>query len=171
MIAMLLLLASCGPKQPKMPWFMTKPPQDTNEFLFERAVFDSQNVAMAERQAMLLASTNMANKLGSKIESLQKLFQEEVGNDNARLYSSAFELATRQIASQQVSGITIHEIVFNTLDDGKTRVYVLVKMPIGDARKQLNDALSQNDEMYIRFKESRAFDELNQNLERVGGNP
>lgn len=165
-----LFLASCGPKQPERPWFITKPPQDNAEYLFATASFDSANESIGERQAVLLATTNMALKLGSKVEALQKIFQEEVGNNDARLFSTAFELASRQIANQQVTGVSVKEVAFGALPDGKTRIYVLVQMPVGEARRELTNALSKDDELYIRFKESRAFDELNSNLERLGNN-
>ncbi len=165
-----LFIASCGPKQPERPWYITKPPQDTAEFLFTTGSFDSINESIGERQAVLLATTNMALKLGSKVEALQKIFQEEVGNNDARMFSTAFELASRQIANQQVTGVSIKEVNFFPLPDGKTRIYVLVQMPVGEARRELTNALSRDEELYIRFKESRAFDELNSNLERLGGN-
>ncbi len=164
------VFASCGPKQPERPWFITKPPQDNSEYLFATASFDSANESIGERQAVLLATTNMALKLGSKIEALQKIFQEEVGNNDARLFSTAFELASRQIASQQVTGVSVKEVAFGALPDGKTRTYILVQMPVGEARRELTNALSKDEELYIRFKESRAFDELNSNLERLGNN-
>lgn len=165
-----ILFASCGPKQPERPWFITKPPQDNKEFLFATASFDSVNESIGERQAMLLATTNMALKLGSKVEALQKIYQEEVGNEDARLFNTAFELASRQIAEQQMTGVSVKEVGFNSLLDGKIRIYVLVQMPVGEARRELTNALSRDEELYIRFKESRAFDELNSNLERLGNN-
>ncbi len=165
-----LFITSCGPKQPERPWFITKPPQDTAEYLFATSSFDSVNESIGERQAVLLATTNMALKLGSKVEALQKIFQEEVGNNDARMFSTAFELASRQIASQQVTGVSVKEVSFGALPDGKTRIYVLVQMPVGEARRELTNALSRDEELYIRFKESRAFEELNSNLERLGGN-
>jgi hypothetical protein len=167
---LMVFAAACGPKQPERPWFTLKPPQDNAEYLYATSSFDSVNESIGERQAVLLATTNMALKLGSKVETLQKIFQEEVGNDDARMFSTAFELASRQIASQQVTGVSVREVAFQTLPDGKTRIYVLVQMPVGDARRQLTNALSRDEELYIRFKESRAFDELNSNLERIGGN-
>lgn len=165
---LVLFAASCGPKQPELPWFMTKPPQDNAEFLYERAQFDSIDMSIGERQARMLATTSMAQKLSSKVEALQKIFQEEVGNNDARMFSTAFELASRQITEQQLTGVALHEVAYQTLADGKTRVFVLVRMPVGDARRQLTNALSQDEELYIRFKESRAFEELNSNLERLG---
>lgn len=165
-----LFIASCGPKQPERPWFITKPPQDNAEYLFATSSFDSVNESIGERQAVLLATTNMALKLGSKVEALQKIFQEEVGNNDARMFSTAFELASRQIANQTVTGVSVKEVAFASLPDGKTRIYVLVQMPVGEARRELTNALSRDEELYIRFKESRAFDELNSNLERLGNN-
>jgi len=171
-VFMLLMVfaAACGPKQPQLPWFITKPPQDNAEFLYERAQFDSIDMSIGERQARMLATTSMAQKLSSKVEAMQKIFQEEVGNNDARLFSTAFELASRQLTSQQLTGVAVHEVAYQTLPDGKTRVFVLVRMPVGDARRQLTNALSRDEELYIRFKESRAFDELNSNLERLGNN-
>jgi hypothetical protein len=41
-------------------------------------------------------------------------------------------------------------------------------MPVGTARAALENALSRDEELYVRFRESEAFKELQENLERLG---
>ena len=150
------------------PVFFSTPPADDEEYLYAVDSHVSSRRDMARRQAVLKANTNMATKLRSKVEALDQIFQEDVSDGEADRYSAAFTLASRQITSSNMSGVTPHQVHFNTLDDGRYECFVLVRMPIGEARQQLVNALSQDDELYIRFKESRAFDELQFNLERLG---
>lgn len=150
------------------PVFFNIPPADDENYLYATDSHISTRRDMARRQAILKANTNMASKLRSKVEALDQLFQEDVSDGNSDLYSAGFTLASRQITSANMRGVTPYQVHFNTLDDGRLECFVLVRMPVGEARQQLDNALSQDQELYIRFKESRAFDELMFNLERLG---
>ncbi len=150
------------------PVFFNMPPADNDEHLFAVDSHISTRRDMARRQAVLKANTNMATKLRSKIEALDQIFQEDISDGEADRYSAGFTLASRQITSANMRGTTPYQVHVNTLDDGRYECFVLVRMPVGEARQQLINALSQDDELYIRFKESRAFDELQHNLERLG---
>lgn len=170
----ILMISSCKSSEEIVlqedgtPVFYITPPADTDEYLYAVDSHISSRRDMARRQAVLKANTNMATKLRSKVEALDQIFQEDISDGEADLYSAGFTLASRQITSANMSGTTPHQVHFNTLDDGRYECYVLVRMPVGEARQQLINALSQDDELYIRFKESKAFEELQFNLERLG---
>jgi len=151
-----------------IPVFFSTPPSDDDNYLYSVDSHVSSRRDMARRQAVLKANTNMATKLRSKVEALDQIFQEDLSDGEADRYSAGFTLASRQITSANMRGATPHQVHFNTLDDGRYECFVLVRMPVGEARQQLINALSQDDELYIRFKESRAFDELQFNLDRLG---
>lgn len=150
------------------PVFYSTPPADTDEYLYAVDSHISSRRDMARRQAVLKANTNMATKLQAKIEALDQIFQEDLSDGEKEMYSAGFTLASRQITSANMRGVTPQQVHFNTLDDDQYECFVLVRMPVGEARQHLTNALSQDDELYIRFKETRAFEELQSNLERLG---
>lgn len=151
-----------------IPVFFSTPPADDENYLYAVDSHISSRRDMARRQAVLKANTNMASKLRSKVEALDQIFQEDVGDGESDRYSAGFTLASRQITSATLRGTTPHQVHFSPTEDGRYECFVLVRMPVGEARQQLINALSQDDELYIRFKESRAHDELQFNLERLG---
>lgn len=153
-----------------LPAFINTPPIDTNEFLYATDSHVSSRRDMARRQAVLKANTNMASKLASKVEALDQIFQEDVSDGERDRYSAAFTLASRQITSSNLTGTALYQSHCDQDDRNRYECFVLVRMPVGAARDALHNALSRDEELYIRFKESRAFDELEHNLERLGLN-
>lgn len=175
LMGVILLVNACSPKPQEVvqrqldmaPWFILSPPQDTDEFLYSTSSFVGSRRDVAQRQAELAARTSMATKLGGKIEALEKLFQEEVTSGERSNYASAFTLATQSITSQRLVGVAVQEVEYKSDANGRIEAFVLVRMPVGAARAALENALSNDEELFIRFKESRAFQELQENLERL----
>jgi len=176
-IVFLIILSSCSSTQPisdgqdridDIPEWIINPPADTNEFLYGTGEAQSSRLNIARNRADIAAKTELASKMGEKIEALQKLFEEEVDSDSISMYSGAFTNATQIIVSQELRGVSTTERKFSARDGNGYISYVLMQMPVGTAREQLENALSRDEEMYIRFKESKAFEELQNNLERLG---
>lgn len=176
-ITLLTVSLSCSSTEPisegqnridDIPAWILYPPVDSNEFLYATGEAESSRMNIARNRAEIAAKSELAGKLGEKIEALQKLFEEEVDSDTASMYSGAFTNATRIITSQELRGVSINERKFSAKEGGGYISYVLMQIPVGTARDQLENALSREEELYIRFKESRAFEELQNNLERLG---
>lgn len=174
---LLILLSSCSSTEPvtdlqdrigDMPEFIINPPSDTNEYLFATGEAESSRMNISRNRAEIAAKSQLAAKLGEKVEALQKLFEEEVDTETASMYSGSFTSATQIIISQELRGVSVVERQFSTPDGGGYISYVLMQMPVGAARDELESALSRDEEMYIRFKESKAFEELQNNLDRLG---
>lgn len=178
LIAMLavFIVQACSPSPQRaantqldnLPHFITNPPQDTDEYLYATGSAISSRRNVAQQQAFIQARAEMAQKLSVKVESLQKLFEEEVTSGDRANYSAAFTSASQLIASQELTGAGQHEVAFQAMPDGRIEAFVLARMPVGAARSALENALSREEEMYVRFKESKAFEELQQNLHRLG---
>lgn len=150
------------------PTWVYSPPQDTDEFLYGTASATSSRQNIARQRAEINAKQVLGGKLGEKVEALQKLFEDEVSdglNDN---YSASFSNATQIITSQELVGVSIDQLSFTPTPQGGYTAHILMRMPVGAARSQLENALSRDQELYIKFKESKAFEELQQNLERLG---
>ena len=166
-------LAACGGSEQLTEdgypvWYLNTP-SDTEEELFSIGEGSSNQRRIARQQATVDAQNQMAQKLGIKVESLQKLFEEEIATDEAANYHESFTNATRTITEQELTGGSITEMeIFERDDSGEYEVFILYSLPVGDARDELQNALSQDEELYVRFRESQAFDELENNLERLG---
>ena len=152
----------------KMPSWFLNPPSDTDEFLFEIAEVTMSRRSSARQSAIIQGRTALAAKLGVKIEALQKLFEEEVTNGNESTYSAAFTSASQNVISQDLRAASVDKQAYVPTASGMFTSYIIMKLPIGDAREIIENALSQDEELYIRFKESKAFEELQENLERLG---
>jgi hypothetical protein len=176
LLALGLFLQSCNSKSQRQierqlditPAFVSNPPSDTEEFLFATGTAVSSRRSLAHRQAAISANTNMAFKLSSKIEALQKLFEEEVSVAERSNYQSMFSLATQQITAQTLTGVAEQEVVYQATENGRIEAFILVRMPLGQARTALENALSRDQELYVRFRESQAFEQLQNQLERLG---
>lgn len=151
-----------------IPEFYLNPPIDDSEYLYTTSSFISPRRETARAQATLLATTAMSNKIGSKVESLQRLFQEELTAGEFTNYSSVFTLATQQISSQKLQDSEQYKIEFQPTKDGKYECFVVIRVPTNSARNRIQNELSRDQEFYLRLKESKAFEELLNNLERIG---
>lgn len=148
-------------------WFLS-PPADTDEYLYATGSFTSSRRNIAQTRAMLQANTNMAVKLGTVIENLQEDFFEEITSGERSNYSDAFTNATRQITNQELVGLTQDRVQFVSRADGQFEAFVLARIPVGAARSALENALSNDEEMYVRFQRSNAFQRMDDALQRTG---
>lgn len=147
-------------------WFIS-PPQDNEKYLFAIGQAESARIELARSKAEISAKNNLAGKLGQKVESLQKMFEDEIQNDDTSSYSSSFTNAIQIITNQDLIGYAIEEQKFSAKAEGGYINYTLLKIPLGTAREHLESALSNDEEMYIRLKESEAFIELKNNLQHL----
>lgn len=176
---LLVIVAGCSPEPAEqmqqeinqLPSWYTSPPQDNDEFLYATSSGTSSRREVARQKARTNATTNIAQKLEQKVEALEKIFTEEVTSGTESNFSEAFTRASKSITSQNLSGIAIDQVAFVPTSDGtRYECFVLVRLPVGDARRALDNALSQEEELYVKFKESKAFEELQKDLSRLGGN-
>lgn len=172
---MAAMLFGCAPTteeiqeaEPDVPDWYLNPPSDDSEYLYVTGDAESQRRSLASDQALVDAQQDMAMKLGATVETLQRAFEEEIGEDDATTYREAFTSATRTIAQQELRGGSIQERQFVVnRETGRYEAFILYQLPIGDARDHLEAALSREEELYTRFRESQAFEELDEHLQRL----
>lgn len=172
------VMTACGSSEPvvapelsHIPDWYLNPPMDTAEYLYVVTSAESPRREMARQRAQQAANAQMAQKLGAKVEALQKLFEEEIQSGDDFNYSAAFTNANRTITNQELVGASIdtqHFAVLNRNGQQLYEAFILYRLPVGAARDQMINALSREEEMYVRFKESQAFKELESNLQRLG---
>lgn len=170
-----LTFTACGSKNKvqsnidNRPEFVKKPPVDTDEYLFETGTGGSVRMATAEEKAFLDASTKMARKLEQRIDAMQKSFTEEIssGNNANSNYVESFTSVKKSITSASLQGLSkVESAMMPNSESGGYQAYTLVRYPVGAAAELLNNALSREEELYIKFKESKAFKELQEEIER-----
>ncbi len=175
--AAVVLIAACGSPKPatqvqqqidSAPSWYLSPPQDSEEFLYVSSSAVSTRRESARMKAENTSRGNMAFKLETKVEALQKTFSEEITSGGDSNYDEAFTNATKSITGQTLRGATVDQMEFKPTPDGRYECFMLYKMPVGEARAMLDNALSREKELYVKFKESKAFEELQEDLHRIG---
>lgn len=154
---------AAGPK-----WFQSE--ADNENFLFTYSTATSTRQETARQKAYVNASGDMARKLNVKVEALQKMFNEEITSGSQTNFDEAFTNATKTIASERLVGLAQHNVEFFQDEKGMFVCYIALKLPVGDAKATLENNLSKNQELWVKFKESKAFDELQKDISRVGSN-
>lgn len=172
------VMVACGSNKTVMDsssgpaWYFT-PPADTEEFFYAADMSESTRMATAMRSAENSARQAMATKLEVKVSALQKQFEEEVQSGPDANYASTFSNASEQLVNSTMNGVTRDQAECVELNPERTggnvnqRCYVLVRMPVGQARTALDNALSKDEELYTKFKASKAFEELQERLHEI----
>ncbi|MDG5767133.1 hypothetical protein QA596_06630 [Balneolales bacterium ANBcel1] len=146
------------------------PPEDTAEYLYSIGEAESQRRGTAIDQASISAQGAMAQKLETVVEGMQKLFEEEITSGEEANYREAWTNVTRAITQQQLRGGSVIQRDFMVNDDtGRYEAFVLYRLPVGEARSQLENSLSSEEELYTRFRESQAFQEMDQRIRELSG--
>ncbi len=148
----------------EMPEWMANPPEESN-YLFGTASATSRNMQTAIDKAETQARGNIASQVETKFQSLTKQFQEEVGTGGDSEYLEQFTQAQKEVVNQVLNGTTSRDRKVVT-EEGVYRAYILMEMPIGKASQELLSKLQQNEEMYTRFRQSQAFEELEEEVEQ-----
>ena len=154
-----------------MPEFYQNPPEDSDDYLFATGTAISSGQRVSLQKAENNARQVFAQKFGETVDALQKSFTEEVTSGNSSNFADSFSNVNKILASQELKGVSTVERVFIPANDNtQFRSYVLMRMPVGQAKQALENALSQEEELYIKFKESKAFEELEEALKNAQQN-
>lgn len=165
-LAMVAGCASSGtPKKAKgMPSWYEKPPPGDESNLYAVAVAESRDLGVAVKKAQTNARAGLAQQMGTKVQNLEKLFQEEVGTDAESELLEQFTSATKVVTSETLHGIQEKEKEIQNLEDGTIRVYTLMSLPIGAANQAMMAKLKANEHLYTRFRATQAFEELDADI-------
>jgi hypothetical protein len=174
---MLMLLAALtfvgcgGSKQPLQSasagdvpeWYLNKP-EDPNS-LFESATATSQDMQLAVDKAVQAARTSLARQIETKVQALQKRFQEETGLGQDSQLLDQFTQASKTITSATLSGSKVKKQ--QPMKDGSIwRAYVLVEYPLGAAQEALRAQIRRNEQVYTKVRASEVYKELDDSVEK-----
>ena len=125
--------------------------------LAEVALGESQNLQTAINKAELEARAKLARSLEAKTSSLQKKFQEETGRE----FSDHFSQASKSVTDRVLKGTTLVETPFERNGEGIYRVYGLMILDGELFMKSLAQELEADKAMRDRWRASRAYKDLN----------
>ena len=165
----LFLLNACGGSKElaktdtgDIPEWYLNTPTGAN-YIFEAASSTSRDMDLAINKASTEARAKIARSLEVKVNSMQKKFEEEVGQGENSEFLSQFTQATKTVVSSELRGSQITEKKL-VKDGNNWRAYVLAKYPIGAAQKAFLNKITNNQNLYTRVRATEAFNELEKDV-------
>lgn len=175
-----LIFMSCGSKEhpaitAEMPQWFNSPPSDDANFYYAVAARSSARRDIARRKSVLDATAEIARKLGQRVDDMSKQFISTATSGDKERIEDLFESATQTLTRQNLAGVIVDQTYYASTANGtQVECFVLVKVPKENGLKAMNEALknslSQDEELYIRFKASKAFEEMKKELDNYGVN-
>jgi len=159
--AALFLFIGCGSSGgslDEMPGWMTEKPT-SDQYLYGAGTGTSTSLQSALDKAELRAREDIASTIQSELQSLSRDFRQEVGDQSI----SQFTQVQQEVVSEVLRGVT-SEDTKTVEQDGQFRTYALMKMPVGEAKKEFLQKLDQEEE-YTRLRKTEAFDQLKQEVQ------
>lgn len=117
-------------------------------------------------KAKLRARAEIATTLKTKIEALQKVFNEDVGEGKGAELNALFSSAIKSITSETLSGTTMGGVATEIKDGQVMACVLMVQNPkiLANAMEQADQ--SPNKAMYTRFRASQAFKEMDEEIKK-----
>ena len=172
MLMALVLLAGCGGGPETMQatstgdipdWYPNAP----QEALYARSANTavSQDLQIAIDKATTGARAELGRIVETKVNALQKRFEEETGAGQEATLLQQFTQATKLVVSTTMNGSRMKDQ--RTVRDGTMwRAYVLMELPLGVANATLLEEIKKNKELYTKFRASEAYKDLDSEVQK-----
>ena len=110
--------------------------RDANLFIYAVGQGNSPDLQLAIEKAMMIAKAELADKLHGQMNKRTDLYITEIGNEgNKQVASKIEETIVNVVKETMIQGYELWEKSVYETSDGTYRVYVGVKMGVGDANK------------------------------------
>ena len=110
--------------------------RDANTFIYAVGQGNSPDLQLAIEKAMMIAKAELADKLQGQMNKRTDLYITEVGQDgNRQVVSKIEETIVNIVRETMIQGYEQWEKSVYETSDGQYRVYVGLKMGVGDANK------------------------------------
>ena len=156
------------------PYWNAYTPLDTEKFFYVSASATGNDT---RRQSVITNASNlaiqqMAQKVELKVQAIQKSFEETITNDDQEYYAAIFSNAIKVTIEQTIYGATkltdrCLELKIKGRSNINTECYVLFRMPTEQTKMAYENALSQDDMLYVKFKASKAYKELKEEFASI----
>jgi len=171
--ATLLFVACAGPsknlsKEGCIPEWFLNVPKDPNYF-YAAKTDKSQDLQLALDKATASARAEIAKQVEAHVKTLEKKFNEEVGNLNNPEVSQHFSSVIKIIASTTLTGSRVIKRQVCEKENGY-QAYVLLEYPLGAANKALVEQIRKDKILYDRYRASKGYDELDKEVQKLDQN-
>ena len=110
--------------------------KDANTFIYSVGQGTSPDLQLALEKAMMIAKAELADKLQGQMNKRTDLYITEVGQDNNKeVVSKIEETVVNVVKETMIQGYEQWEKAVYETNNGQYRVYVGLKMGIGDANR------------------------------------
>ena len=147
-------------------WFLESP--QAPDYLYAATTQTSKDMQMAIDKATMSGREEISRQMEAKLETLRKRFEEDTGLGSESSLLQNFDQAGRVVSSETLSG-SYAKSKKTVREDQVWRAYVLVEYPIGEANRSLMKKIKASKEMYTRFRATKAFEELDKEVEKFEG--
>ena len=110
--------------------------RDANLYVYAVGQGSSPDLQLAIEKAMMIAKAELADKLHGEMNKKTELYITEVGNEGSKQVASKIEEVIVNVVKQtKIQGYEMWEKAVYETPNGEYRVYVGLKMGVGDANK------------------------------------
>ena len=110
--------------------------RNANDYIYAVGQGSSPDLQLAIEKAMMIAKAELADKLHGEMNKRTDLYITEVGNEGSKEVASKIEETIVNVVKQtKIQGYEMWEKAVYETPNGQYRVYVGLKMGVGDANK------------------------------------
>ncbi len=178
-----IMVMSCGSSNPKVAAtnpdameVIEDPFQDLTDL--SNKIIESGGVAavgqgtsarqdLAKKKAVTDALGNLAQIFNTKVQRLNKSFQEEIGSANDSEINEAFSTVTKTLTSQLLRGAITKKVKYlRNRETGQITAAVVVAIDPKTLNQSILDELqNKKPQLYQRFRATKAYEELKKEME------
>lgn len=127
----------------------------------------SSRMDLARKKAITDAQGQLAEIFNLKVQKLKKNFQEEIGSANDSEINEAFSTVTKTLTSQILRGAVTKKVKYmRDKSNGKFTAAAVVAIEPNVLNKSILDEMkTKRPKLYERFRASKAYDELKQEMQ------
>lgn len=174
----MFLAAGCGgggpvpdmaPDDPRADWPRWYFEDHAEEgLIFAKGTATSRDAQFAIQKATLAADDALSAQVRTRYENLVTQFREEVGiGADAQFLEKTTAVTKRALERALVNKEYRTDDVIR--EDGIWRAFVLSTLPDQVAEIALLGAITEDEELYTRFRESQAFQDYDEEFEEISG--
>ncbi len=150
----------------KTPAWYVQPPQDINA-IYTTGTESSPDMQMAMDMAVLSAKRALAFQLGARTSAKMKDFAGQTGSSGDTDVEREIERVTKSVATEVNLAGFIRE-KSEIIAEGKNyRAFALLRYPIGESNKIVADQIKKSKVLDTKLKSSKAFQDLEQEIENA----
>lgn len=127
----------------------------------------SRRQDLAKKEAVVDAQGQLAGIFNTKVQRLQKSFQEEIGGESDSEINEAFTTVTKTLTSQMIRGAISKKTKYmRDKETGQFTCAALVAIEPNKVNMSILDEMEKSapKKLYERFRASQAYDELKKEM-------